>query len=89
VGASRRVIGGRGPLSIAGVPDWQRVHCSKANAMSKLGMNNRIDVVRYAALQGWLKDVDMQGRSNVRFGVTPPTNRNDGLPALPPVCPTR
>ena len=28
----------------------------KANAMSKLGMKSRIDVVRYAILQDWLKD---------------------------------
>jgi DNA-binding NarL/FixJ family response regulator len=28
----------------------------KANAMSKLGMKNRIDIVRYALLQGWLQD---------------------------------
>jgi DNA-binding NarL/FixJ family response regulator len=28
----------------------------KANAMNKLGMKNRIDIVRYALLQGWLQD---------------------------------
>ncbi len=28
----------------------------KANAMTKLGMRNRIDIVRYALLQGWLQD---------------------------------
>jgi DNA-binding NarL/FixJ family response regulator len=28
----------------------------KANAMSRLGMKSRIDIVRYAVLQGWLQD---------------------------------
>jgi DNA-binding NarL/FixJ family response regulator len=28
----------------------------KANAMSKLGMSSRIDIVRYAVLHGWLQD---------------------------------
>lgn len=28
----------------------------KANAMQKLGMKSRIDIVRYALLQGWLQD---------------------------------
>jgi len=28
----------------------------KANAMQKMGMKSRIDVVRYALLQGWLQD---------------------------------
>jgi DNA-binding NarL/FixJ family response regulator len=32
------------------------VETHKANAMSKMGMKNRIDVVRYAMLQGWLQD---------------------------------
>jgi two-component system, NarL family, response regulator NreC len=32
------------------------VEVHKANAMRKLGLNGRIDVVRYALLQGWLRD---------------------------------
>ena len=33
------------------------VESHKANAMSKLGTRSRIDVVRYALLQGWLDDM--------------------------------
>ena len=29
----------------------------KANAMQKMGMKSRIDIVRYALLQGWLQDI--------------------------------
>jgi DNA-binding NarL/FixJ family response regulator len=32
------------------------VETHKANAMSKMGMHSRIDIVRYAVLQGWLED---------------------------------
>ena len=32
------------------------VETHKANAMSKMGMRNRIDIVRYAMLQSWLQD---------------------------------
>ena len=32
------------------------VETHKANAMNKMGMNSRIDIVRYALLQGWLRD---------------------------------
>ncbi len=32
------------------------VEVHKANAMRKLGMQRRIDIVRYALLQGWLQD---------------------------------
>jgi len=32
------------------------VETHKANAMNKLGMVSRIDIVRYAILQGWLED---------------------------------
>jgi DNA-binding NarL/FixJ family response regulator len=32
------------------------VETHKANAMRKLGMSSRIDIVRYALLQGWLQD---------------------------------
>jgi DNA-binding NarL/FixJ family response regulator len=32
------------------------VETHKANAMNKMGVKNRIDIVRYAVLQGWLRD---------------------------------
>ncbi|OFV93096.1 MAG: DNA-binding response regulator [Acidobacteria bacterium RIFCSPLOWO2_12_FULL_65_11] len=32
------------------------IEAHKANAMRKLGLNGRIDIVRYAILQGWLYD---------------------------------
>lgn len=32
------------------------IEVHKGNAMRKLGMNGRIDVVRYALLQGWLRE---------------------------------
>jgi DNA-binding NarL/FixJ family response regulator len=32
------------------------VETHKANAMSKMGMKSRIDIVRYAMLQGWLRE---------------------------------
>jgi two-component system, NarL family, response regulator NreC len=32
------------------------VEAHKANAMKKLNIHNRIDIVRYAVLQGWLQD---------------------------------
>lgn len=32
------------------------VDAHKANAMTKLGMKSRIDIVRYALLQGWLQE---------------------------------
>ena len=32
------------------------VEVHKTRAMEKLGMTNRIDIVRYALLQGWLQD---------------------------------
>jgi DNA-binding NarL/FixJ family response regulator len=32
------------------------VEAHKANSMKKLGINSRIDIVRYALLQGWLQD---------------------------------
>lgn len=31
------------------------IEAHKANAMTKLGMKNRIDIVRHAVLQGWLQ----------------------------------
>jgi two-component system response regulator NreC len=33
------------------------VEVHKANAMRKLGLSGRIDVIKYALLQGWLQDV--------------------------------
>jgi DNA-binding NarL/FixJ family response regulator len=33
------------------------VEVHKANAMRKLGLGGRIDVIKYALLQGWLKDL--------------------------------
>jgi two-component system response regulator NreC len=32
------------------------VEAHKGNTMKKLGMTNRVDIVRYAILQGWLQD---------------------------------
>jgi DNA-binding NarL/FixJ family response regulator len=32
------------------------VESHRTNGMSKLGMTNRVDIVRYALLQGWLQD---------------------------------
>jgi DNA-binding NarL/FixJ family response regulator len=32
------------------------VEAHKANSMKKLGMSSRIDIVRYAILQGWMED---------------------------------
>jgi DNA-binding NarL/FixJ family response regulator len=32
------------------------VETHKANAMKKMSMNSRIDIVRYARLRGWLQD---------------------------------
>lgn len=32
------------------------VEAHKANAMRKMGMTSRVDIVRYALLQGWLQD---------------------------------
>jgi two-component system, NarL family, response regulator NreC len=33
------------------------VEVHKSNGMRKMSLRSRIDVVRYASLQGWLKDV--------------------------------
>lgn len=43
-------IAGRLNISI------KTVDAHKTNAMNKLGMKSRIDIVRYALLQGWLQD---------------------------------
>ena len=50
-GYSNKEIAARLILSV------KTVESHKANAMHKLGMRSRIDVVRYALLQGWLDDV--------------------------------
>lgn len=47
-GYSNKEIAGRLELSV------KTVEAHKANAMRKLGLNGRIDIVKYAVLQGWL-----------------------------------
>ena len=47
---SNKEIASRLTLSV------KTVEAHKANAMRKLGLNGRIDIVKYAILQGWLKD---------------------------------
>jgi len=49
---------GHSNKDIAGALDIavKTVEVHKANAMRKLGFGGRIDVIRYALLQGWLKD---------------------------------
>ncbi len=49
-GHSNKEIAARLELSV------KTVEVHKANAMKKLGMGSRIDIVRYALLQGWLQD---------------------------------
>jgi DNA-binding NarL/FixJ family response regulator len=50
LGYSNKEIGTRLELSV------KTVEAHKANAMRKLNMRGRIDIVRYAILQGWLED---------------------------------
>ena len=50
-GYSNKEIAARLDVSV------KTVETHKANAMQKLGMRNRIDIVRYALLQGWLEDI--------------------------------
>lgn len=50
LGYSNKEIGTRLDLSI------KTIEAHKANAMRKLGISSRIDIVRYAILQDWLKD---------------------------------
>jgi DNA-binding NarL/FixJ family response regulator len=47
-GYSNKEIGARLALSV------KTVEAHKANAMRKLDLNGRIDIVKYAVLQGWL-----------------------------------
>ncbi len=49
-GYSNKEIAQRLTLSV------KTIEAHKANAMRKLGIGNRIDIVRYAILQGWLED---------------------------------
>ncbi len=49
-GYSNKEIAGRMELSV------KTIEAHKANAMRKLDIGNRIDIVRYAILQGWLQD---------------------------------
>jgi two-component system response regulator NreC len=49
-GYSNKEIGSRLELSV------KTVEAHKANAMRKLGISSRIDIVRYAILQNWLQD---------------------------------
>ena len=49
-GYSNKEIASRLTLSV------KTVEAHKANAMRKLGLNGRIDIVKYAILRGWLKD---------------------------------
>lgn len=47
-GYSNKEIAARMALSV------KTIEAHKANAMKKLGLNGRIDIVKYAVLQGWL-----------------------------------
>jgi two-component system response regulator NreC len=49
-GYSNKEIAGHLQLSV------KTVETHKANGMHKLGMRSRIDIVRFALLQGWLRD---------------------------------
>lgn len=49
-GYSNKEIASRMGISV------KTVEVHKANSMRKLGMRSRIDIVRYALLQGWLQD---------------------------------
>lgn len=51
-GHSNKEIASRLELSV------KTVEVHKANGMKKLGMASRIDIVRYAVLQGWLQDAN-------------------------------
>jgi two-component system response regulator NreC len=49
-GHSNKEIAARLSLSV------KTIEAHKANAMRKLGLNGRIDIVKYAVLQGWLQN---------------------------------
>lgn len=50
-GYSNKEIAARLDLSV------KTIEAHKANAMRKLGLNGRIDIVKYAVLQGWLQNL--------------------------------
>ena len=50
LGYSNKEIAARLDLSV------KTIEAHKANAMSKLGISSRIDIVKYAILQNWLQD---------------------------------
>lgn len=50
LGYSNKEIAGRLELSV------KTIEAHKANAMAKLGVTSRIGIVRYAILQGWMKE---------------------------------
>jgi two-component system response regulator NreC len=50
LGYSNKEIGNSLDLSV------KTIEVHKANAMRKLGISGRIDIVRYAILQGWMQD---------------------------------
>lgn len=50
IGHSNKEVGAQLDISV------KTVEVHKANAMRKLNLRGRIDVVRYALLQGWLQD---------------------------------
>ncbi len=50
LGYSNKEIGARLNLSV------KTIEAHKANGMRKLGISSRIDIVRYAILQGWMQD---------------------------------
>jgi DNA-binding NarL/FixJ family response regulator len=50
LGYSNKEIGTSLDLSV------KTIEVHKANAMRKLGISGRIDIVRYAILQGWMQD---------------------------------
>jgi DNA-binding NarL/FixJ family response regulator len=49
-GHSNKEIAARMEISV------KTVEAHKANALKRLGMRSRIDIVRFALLQGWLQD---------------------------------
>ncbi|MGH9906856.1 MAG: response regulator transcription factor, partial [Pyrinomonadaceae bacterium] len=49
-GYSNKEIAARLELSV------KTVEVHKANAMKKLGMRSRIDIVRFSVLQGWMEE---------------------------------
>jgi len=50
-GFLNKEIGGQLQISV------KTVEAHKANGMKKMGMNSRIDIVRYALLRGWMENV--------------------------------